>query len=81
MEKATMTLAIPKKLKRELNELKDVNWSEETRQFLEQRVKKRKALKLLDELTKNSELTEEDTVSMGRELNRIIWEKHYKRMT
>ena len=46
MEKATLTLAIPPKLKDEMNEIKGVNWSEETRQFLQERVQKLKLLKV-----------------------------------
>ena len=40
MGSATLTLAIPDKLKKEISEIKGVNWSEETRQFLEERVKR-----------------------------------------
>ncbi len=80
MEKATLTLAVPKRLKKEMTELKGVNWSEETRQFLEERVKRLRALKQLDEATKNSELTEEDAVRLGRVINKRLWEKHYKKL-
>lgn len=80
MEKATLTLAIPKKLKKEISGMKDVNWSEETRQFLEERVRKKKALKILDDFTKNSGLTEDDALKLGREVNKRVWEKHYKRL-
>ena len=55
---ATMTLAVSTKLKNEMRELKGVNWSEETRQFLEERVKRLKVLQKLDEITKNSRLTD-----------------------
>ena len=77
MEKATLTLAVPKRLKKEMQEVKGVNWSEETRQFLEERVKRLKLLKKLDELTKNSTLTEEDAIAFGRKVNKEV-AKHYK---
>jgi len=76
MGSATLTLAIPDKLKKELNEIKGVNWSEETRQFLEERVKRLKILKKLDELTKNSDLTEEDVIEYGRKINEGIARRH-----
>ncbi len=76
MEKATLTLAVSKKLKAEMNEIKEVNWSEETRQFLEERVKRLKVLKKLDELTRNSELTEEDAIEFGRKINKGIAARH-----
>jgi len=76
MEKATLTLAVPAKLKGEMKEIKGVNWSEETRQFLEERVQKLKLLKKLDALTKESTLTEEDVVEIGRKINRRIAKRH-----
>ena len=76
MADATFTVAISKELKRELGEIRGVNWSEETRQFLEQRAKRVKLLKQLDELTKNSTLTEQDVLEMGRKINQGIAKKH-----
>ncbi len=76
MGSATLTLAIPDKLKKEISEIKGVNWSEETRQFLEERVKRLKILKKLDELTKNSDLTEEDAIEFGRKINQGIAKRH-----
>ncbi|HLC93125.1 MAG TPA: hypothetical protein VJH23_05465 [archaeon] len=76
MGSATLTLAIPDKLKKEISEIKGVNWSEETRQFLEERVKRLKILKKLDELTKDSDLTEEDVVEFGDKIKRGIAKRH-----
>ena len=56
--------------------IKGVNWSEETRQFLEERVKRLKILRKLDELTKNSDLTEEDAIEFGRKINEGIAKRH-----
>lgn len=80
LETETLTLSVPKRLKDELRKLNDVNWSEETRRFLEERVKRRKALQLLDELTKNSRLTEEDAIGLGRMVNKGMWKKRYGEM-
>ncbi len=76
MGNVSLTVAIPEKLKKELNELTGINWSEETRQFLEERVNRLKLLRRLDKLTKNSELTEDDVVRMGREVNAGIARHH-----
>ncbi|MBI5553390.1 MAG: hypothetical protein HY917_01480 [Candidatus Diapherotrites archaeon] len=46
LKNATLTLAVPVKLKKELGELKEINWSQETRKFLEERVKRIKSLKI-----------------------------------
>ena len=76
MENATLTLSVPKKLKKEMNEIRGVNWSEETRQFLEERIKRLKVLKKLDELTKNSDLTEEDVIDFGDKIKMGIAKRH-----
>ena len=76
MSQATMTLAVSTKLKNEMRELKGVNWSEETRQFLEERVKRLKVLQKLDEITKNSELTEEDAIDFGKKIKAGIAKRH-----
>ncbi len=80
LENETLTLSVPKRLKDELRKMNDVNWSEETRRFLEERVKRRKVFKLLDELTKNSQLTEQDAIELGKVVNKGMWQKHYKKM-
>ena len=68
MASATLTLAVSSKLKNEMREIIGVNWSEETRQFLQERVKRLKALRTLDELTKNSSFTEKDVLEFGRKI-------------
>lgn len=76
MENATLTLSVPKKLKLEMAEIRGINWSEETRQFLEQRIQRLKVLQKLDELTKNSTLTESDVLEFGQKINAGIAKKH-----
>lgn len=39
---------------------------------------KLKFLKKANELLKNSELTEADTIEIGRKVNKDVWEKYYK---
>ena len=73
---STLTLAVSTKLKQEMRELKGVNWSEETRQFLQERIKRLKALQKLDELTKDSKLTEEDVIELGRKIKAGIAKRH-----
>ncbi len=79
MDNATLTLSIPKRLKREMNDIRGINWSEESRQFLEDRVKRMRTLRKLDELTKNSKLTDEDVIAFGRKVNAGIFQKHSAR--
>jgi len=76
MANATLTVSIPEKLKKELKEAKGVNWSEETRQFLEGRVKRLRVLRKLDELTRNSSLSEKDAIEFGRKVNAGVAKRH-----
>ncbi|MBI4052953.1 MAG: hypothetical protein HY394_02860 [Candidatus Diapherotrites archaeon] len=78
MVNATLTLSVPEKLKKEIRAMPEVNWSEETRRFLEDRVERLKALRKLDELTKNSRLTEEDAIRIGRQIRKGVAEKTLK---
>jgi len=72
----TLTLSIPAELKNELNELKGVNWSEETRTFLVGRVERLKSLKLLDEALKDSKLTPAAIDEISKKINKGIAKKH-----
>ena len=76
MGNATLTLSVSDKLKREMSEIKSVNWSEETRAFLQDRVKRLRLLQKLDEITKNSQLTERDVIELGRKINAGIAKRH-----
>ena len=77
---STLTLSIPERLKKELKEIKGVNWSEETRVFLKERIKRLKALKKLDELTKNSEITDEEILELSRKINAGIAKWHEQKL-
>jgi len=68
-----ITLSIPKELKAKLDELPELNFSESMRQFLEEKVKRALLLKKLDEILKDSKLTEEDCLRLGNELKEKGW--------
>ncbi|MDO8538010.1 MAG: hypothetical protein Q7S21_03945 [archaeon] len=76
MANTTLTLSISKKLKEEMKEVRGVNWSEETRQFLEKRVKKLKLLKELDDMTKEVNFSEKDALEWGRKINARVAKRH-----
>jgi len=62
-----ITITIPDELKKDMERLPELNWSETVREFLADKVKRALLLKKLDKLLENSELTEEDCLCMGRE--------------
>lgn len=80
MANATITLSVPEKLKEEMNSFKEVNWSAETRAFFEERLKRLKLLKQLDEITKSSTLTDEDVIEIGNKIKKGVAEWHEKQL-
>ena len=71
MTQTVFTVKIPEKLKKELREMDDVNWSEYVRECLQKKVDQRKmkvASDKLDEIRKRSKpVTEEELLSWIRE--------------
>jgi len=72
-----VTVTVPKELKKDMEILEEVNWSAVARKaFLE----KISLLRKMDKLLKNSSLTEEDAVKIGRKVNTATWKKHYSKV-
>ena len=69
-----MTLAIPKELHKIIRNRKEIKWSEIARQAMWNTAKK---LELMDELLAKSKLTEEDSLELGRKVNRGIAKRHF----
>lgn len=72
-----ITLSIPDELKKQLDQLPELNISEAVRRFLTEKAKRAILLKELDKSLENSELTDEDALRLGRELKERAW-KRYK---
>lgn len=68
-----MTLAIPKELKDQMDGFPEINWSEVARIAFRKKVE---ALRLLEEFTADSELTEEDAIELGRRVNRALRKRY-----
>jgi len=71
-----ITLSVPEELKKELDSLSEINWSESIRKFLSEKVKRALLLKKLDKILENSELTEEDCLRLGDKLKERVWKRH-----
>ncbi len=72
-----ITISVPEDLKRELDQLPEINWSEILREMLREKVKRLEILKKLDKMLENSELTEEDCLRLGERAKTKMW-KRYK---
>jgi Arc/MetJ-type ribon-helix-helix transcriptional regulator len=71
-----ITLSIPDDLKKQLDELPELNISESVRKFLSEKAKRALLLKELDKTLENSKLTDEDCLRLGRELKERVWKRH-----
>jgi predicted transcriptional regulator len=69
----TMTLAVPDELKKKMEKFPEMNWSEVARQAIRQRVE---MLETLKEFTKDSTMTEEDALEMGRKVNKALAKRY-----
>lgn len=69
----SMTLAIPADLKAQMGRFPEINWSEVARQAI---AAKMQALQAMQHLLKRSALTEEDAVTLGRQIKQRVWRKH-----
>ena len=68
-----MTISIPGELKDDLDLFPEINWSEVARQAFKEKIAD---LKFLLEFKKNSTMTEEDAVKLGKELNRSLHKRY-----
>lgn len=64
---STITLSIPDDLKKQMDESREINWSEVARAAIK---KKLNQLKILNTITKDSELTEEDAINISRSIKK-----------
>ena len=71
-----LTLSISEELKKQLDELPELNISESVRRFLSKKAKRALLLKKLDKLLENSELTEEDCLKLGDKIKEGMWKKY-----
>jgi hypothetical protein len=71
----SVTLSVPKELKKKMKEFPEMNWSEVARQAFVQKIRD---MEFLREFKSRSKMTEKDALEMGRSLNKTL-AKRYKR--
>ncbi|MEK6887710.1 MAG: hypothetical protein AABX14_02065 [Candidatus Aenigmatarchaeota archaeon] len=71
----TITLSVSEDLKKDMESMKDINWSEVTRGLLSEKVKRMKLLRKMDKMLENSKLTDEDALKLGREVNAGMYKR------
>jgi len=68
-----LTLSIPDDLKAKMSQFPEINWSEVARQAI---MEKTRVLGQMQVLLSKSQLTEQDTLTIGREIKRRMWKKY-----
>ncbi len=71
----TITLSVPEDLKKEMDKIKEINWSAVAREAIRERISK---LKIFKEIVSKSKLTEKDALELGRKINKALHQR-YKR--
>ncbi len=71
-----ITLSVPEELRQQMDLLPELNWSETIRTFLAEKVKRALLLKKLDKMLGNSELTEEQCLTLGEKLKESVYKKY-----
>jgi hypothetical protein len=69
---ANMTLAIPDELKKQMDEMKVVNWSEVARIAFKEKIVE---WQLFQSIAKKSKLTQKDADELARKINRAATER------
>ena len=71
-----LTIAIPEELRKKLSEFRIINWSEVAREAFERKIIQ---LKILESFSKDSELTQEDALRLGKKVNEALSKRISKR--
>ncbi len=68
-----ITLSIPEDMKKEMEESKEINWSEVARVAIKTKLAQ---LKILKAIVAKSKLTEKDALDLGRKINKSLHERY-----
>jgi hypothetical protein len=69
----SITLSVPEEIKQEMDEFPEINWSAVAREAIRQRLL---MLHKFREFTKNSTVTEEEALALGREVSHNARKRH-----
>lgn len=69
----SVTLSVPDEMKAEMDDHPEINWSEVARQSIRQKLAE---LRFLEAFKADSDLTEEEAIALGRELNAQMAERY-----
>lgn len=73
---ASMTLAVPQELKREMEKFPEINWSAVAREAIKNKIL---LLQKFREFTAESRLTEEDALELGGKVNKALAKRYMEK--
>jgi|TARA_B100001971_G_scaffold182024_1_gene179097 hypothetical protein len=73
----TLTLAVPKDLKAEMDSMPELNWSEIARTAISKKVTE---YKLFKSIVAKSKLTEKDALDLGKKVNEGLYKAYKKKL-
>ena len=73
----TLTLAVPKDLKAEMDSMPELNWSEIARAAISKKVVE---YKLFKSIVAKSKLTEKDALELGKKVNQGLYKAYKKKL-
>ena len=71
----TLTLAVPADLKKEMDSLPELNWSEVARKAITEKLEE---YKLFKSIVSKSKLTEKNALELGRKVNKSLHRRYKK---
>ncbi len=73
----TLTLAIPGELKKEMNDLPELNWSEIAREAI---IEKIREYKIFKSIVAKSKLTQKDALELGKKVNEGLYKSYERKL-
>jgi hypothetical protein len=70
---ATITVSIPDDLMKEMDISKEINWSEIAREAIRMKVNQ---LRILRAITSRSQLSQEDALELGKQINESLHQRY-----
>jgi hypothetical protein len=70
----SVTLSVPEEVREKMDKFPEINWSEVARQSINEKIRD---MEFLEEFKEESDLSREEAIEMGRELNEKLSE-HYE---
>ncbi|MFA0823706.1 MAG: hypothetical protein ACC612_12575 [Methanomethylovorans sp.] len=70
---ATITLSIPDDLMKEMDVSKEINWSEVAREAIRIKINQ---LRMLRAITSRSQLSQEDALELGKQINESLHQRY-----